>query len=178
MKPPYDAALVLGVELDADDAPTDELTRRVMAAADAYRQAMCSRMVLCGGRLPGHRRAEADVMARMMTALGVPKEALVIEDQSQDTMENCRNAAKLLGAEKRVLVVTSDYHLRRAVMTAKRVGFDADGLAAPMPDRSIRRRLTEACYILDLMMGWQDEGRGRPAWTYRLFACVFGENKH
>ena len=30
MRPPYDAALVLGVELDADDAPTEELARRVM----------------------------------------------------------------------------------------------------------------------------------------------------
>ena len=36
MRPPYDAALVLGVELDADDAPTEELARRVMAAARAY----------------------------------------------------------------------------------------------------------------------------------------------
>ena len=35
MRPPYDAALVLGVELDADDAPTEELARRVMAAARA-----------------------------------------------------------------------------------------------------------------------------------------------
>jgi len=30
VRPPYDAALVLGVELDADDAPTEELARRVM----------------------------------------------------------------------------------------------------------------------------------------------------
>ncbi len=178
MKPPYDAALVLGVELGADDAPTDELARRALAAAGAYRRDVCERLVLCGGKLPGHQLSEADVMARMLTALGVPKEALILENQSQDTMENCRNAAKLLDAKKRVLVVTSDYHLRRAVMTAKRVGFDADGLAAPMPDRSMKRRLTEACYILDLLMGWQDEGRGRPAWTYRLFARVFGENKH
>ena len=30
--------------------------------------------------------------------------------------------------------------------------------------------------FFDLLMGWQDEGKGRPAWTYRLFARVFGEN--
>ena len=33
----------------------------------------------------------------------------------------------------------------------------------------------EACYIADLLLGWQDEGRARPAWTYRLFARAFGE---
>ena len=42
MRPPYDAALVLGVELDADDAPTEELARRVMAAARAYRGGACA----------------------------------------------------------------------------------------------------------------------------------------
>ena len=97
MKPPYDAALVLGVELGANDAPTDELARRVTAAAEVYHRGACAKLVLCGGKLPGHRLAEADVMARMMTALGVSEEALILEDQSQDTMENCRNAANLIG---------------------------------------------------------------------------------
>ena len=178
MKPPYEAALVLGVELGANDAPTDELARRVMTAAGAYRRGICGRLVLCGGTLPGRHRAEADVMARMMTALGVPAEALMLEDQSQDTMENCRNAAKLLGTKKRVLVVTSDYHLRRAVMTARRVGFDADGLAAKLPEKNAKRNREEVCFTFDLLMGWQDEGKRRPAWTYRLFERVFGENKH
>ena len=86
MKPPYDAALVLGVELGANDAPTDELARRVTAAAEVYHRGACAKLVLCGGKLPGHRLAEADVMARMMTALGVSEEALILEDQSQDTL--------------------------------------------------------------------------------------------
>lgn len=175
MRPPYDAALVLGVELDADDAPTEELARRVMAAARAYRGGACARLVLCGGRLPGHRRSEAEVMARMLAALGVPKRSLILEDQSRDTMENCRNAAALLGGTERVLVVTSDYHLRRAVMTARRAGLRADGLAAKTTGGRVGKRLMEACYIADLLLGWQDEGRARPAWTYRLFARVFGE---
>ncbi len=74
MKPPYDAALVLGVELGANDAPTDELARRVTAAAEVYHRGACAKLVLCGGKQPGHRLAEADVMARMMTALGVSEE--------------------------------------------------------------------------------------------------------
>lgn len=175
MRPPYDAALVLGVELDEDDAPTEELARRVMAAARAYRSGACASLVLCGGCLPGHRRSEAEVMARMLAALGVPKRVLIWEDQSRDTMENCRNAAALLGGTGRVLVVTSDYHLRRAVMTARRAGLRADGLAAKTTGGRVGKRLMEACYIADLLLGWQDEGRARPAWTYRLFARVFGE---
>ena len=137
MRPPYDAALVLGVELDADDAPTEELARRVMAAARAYRGGVCASLVLCGGCLPGHRRSEAEVMARMLAALGVPKRVLIWEDQSRDTMENCRNAAALLGGTGRVLVVTSDYHLRRAVMRASR------GRAGGEDDRRARREAAD-----------------------------------
>ncbi len=75
-------------------------------------------------------------------------------------------------------MVTSDYHLRRAVMTARRVGFDADGLAAKLPEKNAKRNREEVCFTFDLLMGWQDEGKRRPAWTYRLFERVFGENKH
>ena len=46
MKPPYDAALVLGVELGANDAPTDELARRVTAAAEVYHRGACAKLVL------------------------------------------------------------------------------------------------------------------------------------
>lgn len=176
MKPPYDAALVLGVELGANDAPTDELARRVTAAAEVYHRGACAKLVLCGGKLPGHRLAEADVMARMMTALGVSEEALILEDQSQDTMENCRNAANLIGRKNRVLVVTSDYHLSRAVMTARRVGFDADGLAAKRPGRGCKAAADGSPVISLICCGLAGRGKGRPAWTYRLFARVFGEN--
>ena len=91
-----------------------------------------------------------------------------------DDLAASTNAA-LLGETGRVLVVTSDYHLRRAVMTARRAGLRADGLAAKTTGGRAGKRLMEACYIADLLIGWQDEGRARPAWTYRLFARVFGE---
>lgn len=58
-------------------------------------------------------------------------------------------------------------------MTARRVGFDADGLAAKLPDGDVKRRLMEACYIFDLLMGWQDEGKGRPGMTYGICAGVW-----
>ena len=48
---------------------------RVTAAAEVYHRGACAKLVLCGGKLPGHRLAEADVMARMMTALSVWDEA-------------------------------------------------------------------------------------------------------
>ena len=176
-----DAILLLGVELDQDDRPTEELLARADAAAKAYSRGLSKKIVVCGGRLPGHTVCEADVMASLLEARGVPDSVVIRENQSQDTMENLRFAARLLGGArgKCVLVVTSDYHLCRSVMTARRVGFKAKGLAAALEHDGAWRskRNKELAYMLDLVMGWQDEGRRRPQWTYRLFDFVFGKGK-
>ena len=75
------------------------------------------------------------------------------------------------------------YQAWRPKFTAKNakqavLAFDGDvydGLAAKTTGGRAGKRLMEACYIADLLLGWQDEGRARPAWTYRLFARMFGE---
>lgn len=172
----YDAILLLGVELGNGDQPTQELIARADAAAKAWQQAG-ARIVACGGVTQGHARAEADVMASLLLARGVPAEAILLEDQSRTTMENMRNAAQLLGGAKgrRVLIVTSDYHLRRSVMTARRVGFAARGFAALLPRDAAWKQCArkEWGYTLDLVMGWQDPGKTRPDWANRLFDAVF-----
>lgn len=177
----FDAILLLGVELDVHDQPTRELRLRVKEAADALHQGRAPRIIACGGTLPGHARAEAAVMAELLREAGVPQDALTLEAQSQDTMQNMRNAAAMLGGAKgrRVLVVTSDYHLRRAVMTARRVGFAAKGRAAALVHDAAWKQLRakELLYTLDLLAGWQDEGKGRPAWTYALFEKIFGKKE-
>lgn len=166
---------------------------RAQAMARVYQQlgADCGKLVLCGGVLPGHRVSEASVMAGMLEERGVPRGAMLQEAQSQDTMGNMRCAAGLLGGAKgkRVLVVTSDYHLRRAVMTAKRAGFDADGFSAgaiigviggdAQAARAQRARLRrmELCYIADLLLGWQDEGKSRPAWLRPAFDTIFNKKE-
>ncbi len=177
----YEAIVLLGLELGERDEPKPELTARVDAAALAYREGAAGKIVACGGVLEGHRLAEADVMAGMLQDRGVPDDAIIREDKSRDTMENLRNAAKLLGGAKgrRVLVVTSDYHALRARMTARRLGFRADVRGAALVHDEVWRRMRrkELCFLADLVMGWQDEGRSRPAWTVKLFARVFGEKR-
>ena len=172
-----DAIHVLGVELDAKDRPTDELAARIGAGLDAMERWPAAPVVLCGGVLPGHARAEADVMRGMMLARGADPARLLCERQSQTTMENLRFAKALLGGSKRphVLVVTSDYHRLRAVLTAGRNGMRARGFAVRLPRDAAWRtlRLKEWAYTLDLLMGWQDEGHSRPAFTQRAFDLVF-----
>lgn len=177
----YDAILLLGYGLDERDQATQELCLRVQAAARAYHEGPARVIVACGGTTPGHRVSEAEVMARLLCASGVPDTAIILEDKSQITIENMRFAAEKLGGArgKRVLVVTSDYHLRRAVLTAMRAGFRARGYAAVMEHDEAwkEKKGKELAYTVDMLVGWQDEGKSRPQWTYRLFDFVFGKKQ-
>ena len=175
-----DAILLLGVALGENDQPTEELRIRVREAAAAYREYLPERIriIPCGGVTPGHARSEADVMTELLLEMGIPGEDILRENQSQTTMENFTNAARLLGKPgARVLVVTSDYHVRRSVMTARRAGLRAKGRAAALGHDEAweQSKAKEIGYTVDLLMGWQDAGKTRPQWTYRLFDLVFGK---
>lgn len=175
----YDAILLLGYGLDENDQATQELKLRVKAAAQAYRVGYSDIIVACGGTTEGHHISEAEVMAALLKQEGIPGEAVLLENKSRITIENMRFAAQVLGGAKgkSVLVVTSDYHVRRSVLTAMRAGFRAKGYAAELPhDESWKeKRSKELAYTADMLLGWQDEGKSRPQWTYKLFDFVFGK---
>ncbi len=176
----YDALVLLGVELGEDDRPTEELEARVRQAAEVWKRLgqNCGQLVLCGGVLPGHGISEAEVMAEMFEKQGISRENVLLDKASQDTMGNMRCAAALLGgtAGKHILIVTSDYHVSRAVRTARRIGFQAEGMPAKLSiarKKRLKLSMMEVCYRLDLFLGWQDEGKSRPAFLRPLFDLVF-----
>ena len=175
----YDAILLLGYGLDENDQATPELQLRVKAAARAYREGYSDIIVACGGTTENHKISEAEVMQALLLEEGVPQECILLENKSQITIENMRFAANVLGGAKgkRVLVVTSDYHVRRSVLTAMRAGFRAKGYANVLPHDEAwqEKKSKELAYTVDMLLGWQDEGKSRPQWTYTLFDFVFGK---
>jgi len=97
-------------------------------------------VVVSGGRDFGGRPCtEADVMADYLIAHGMPASRLVRENRSTSTDENLRFSRQLLalrglGPDAPLVVVTSDFHLRRAERIARKAGFHAvSGVAAPTP---------------------------------------------
>ncbi len=87
-----------------------------------------------GAGVPG-RSAEAPLMARAAQALGVPREAISWESSSRNTYENALAARELLGGRPFVLV-TSAYHMPRAMETFRAVG--TDPIPAPCGQRTLR----------------------------------------
>ncbi len=127
----YDAIIVLGAQVKPDGTPNVQLQWRLDAAYEAWRKQPCT-IVVCGAQGADEPRPEGDVMRDYLLALGVPDEQILVDSSSFNTRENLHNAAVLMGREEvRVVVVTSDYHLPRALAMAEDAGFKASGIASP-----------------------------------------------
>jgi uncharacterized SAM-binding protein YcdF (DUF218 family) len=79
-----------------------------------------ARLIASGGAPPGHV-APALGYAQLARELGVKDEALILSDRSLDTSSEARAVVKILGTMP-FLLVTSAYHMPRAVWLMRRSG--------------------------------------------------------
>ncbi len=126
-----DYAIVLGLALENGKPAPDLLSRLDSARSylDRYPEA---RLILTGGNADENGLTEAAVMRDILTGAGVSPDRLILEDQAQSTVENFRNIAGLVSSEAPVVMISSDYHMDRAVRTAAENGF-AQVMRLPAP---------------------------------------------
>ena len=100
--PQADAILVLGGESQA----------RPITAARLYREGVASKIFIIG-------TGDHETNRRALLSGGVPEDRITIERESKSTLENADFAKPLLEAAgvRRVLLVTSSFHARRALAT-------------------------------------------------------------
>lgn len=134
---PVDVVVVLGAGLKHGRA-TPTLERRIDAAARYLLTHPDLPVVACGGVSPGQNVSEAETIRNGLVARGISRDRILLEDRSTSTEENLRFARSLLsapssGARPRALITTSNFHLARAKLIARRAGFDPFGLPASTP---------------------------------------------
>ena len=124
----YDGIIVLGAQVLPSGEPSVQLRWRLDKAKEYYEKAPCY-MVVCGGRAGKEPAPEGDVMRAILLAEGLPPEQVISDPHSADTKQNIRNAWTILEGLgcKRPLIVTSDYHLPRALQIAGDAGIAAQG---------------------------------------------------
>ncbi|MGE5152076.1 MAG: YdcF family protein, partial [Rhodospirillaceae bacterium] len=97
-------------------------------AARLWKRGVAPRIIVSGGAFlaqnGGPPTPEADAMRVFLIDLGVPADAITDEGQALNTIENIRNVRAIIGTG-RVALVTSAYHMPRALQLAKRAGLNA-----------------------------------------------------
>lgn len=130
--PVYDDAdwvVVLGAQVRGVE-PSPMLQRRIDKAVEYARSHPDVRIVVCGGRGEDEGASEASVMASVMTDAGVEEGRLILEDRSVNTRQNLSFAKELIGEDHpRAVIVSDGFHLYRASLLAKELGYDASTLA-------------------------------------------------
>ncbi len=142
---PRPVVVVPGAGLQAGGSPSVYLERRLAAARDLYQAGTVQAILASGdGRSPYHDEPAA--MAAWLAAQGVPADAVLQDPGGLDTHDTCARAHDVFGVD-RAVVVTQDYHVRRALFSCARAGIDVVGIGvsaqSETPTRSFVWHLRE-----------------------------------
>lgn len=118
--------------------------QRVFTAVALWKKLPGARLVVAGGA--GWNIREAEPMANLAMQLGVPPEAVEIENRSRNTWQNARNVAALSPpVPRRIWLVTSAVHMPRAVDAFRAWGFEPCAWPSDLPE--IRIHLWSGVFI-------------------------------
>lgn len=149
-----DVIIVLGAQVKPDGTPSEALRRRLTAALEAYREKQ-QIIIVCGAQGANEPRAEGDVMRDWLLEQGVPAEDVIGETASFNTRQNLEYAKAMMEHRElsQALVVTSDYHVARALELCRQVGISATGKGSPSkPEYFIKNHFREGLSWIKLWL--------------------------
>ena len=127
-----DCLILLGAQVRGK-VPSRALRRRIEKAFDYLKSHPGTYVILSGGQGAGEEITEAKAMESALSEAGIERKRLIMEERSTSTLENLKFSKRLLPASAvRVGIVTSNFHLYRALELAKKLGYRAPvGIGAP-----------------------------------------------
>lgn len=123
-----DCILVLGAGVRKDNTPTSMLNDRLEAAIQLYKDNKAAKIIMSGD----HGREDYDevnVMKRFAIEKGVPSSDIFMDHAGFSTYESIYRAKEIFQVQK-MIIVTQDYHLYRALYIANELGIEAVGYAS------------------------------------------------
>lgn len=150
-----DTLVVLGSQVIGKPAvapPT--LANRLTVAANYLHDNPRTKVVVCGGQGDDETASEASVMAAYLIKKGINPSRIYLEDKSRRTAQQFVYANKVLPLGKTV-VVSSDFHLLRYVMLAKRSGItNISALPAPLSFKNFDKYIALIREPLAIINSW------------------------
>lgn len=125
-----DYIVVLGSGINGTKV-TPLLAARIEKGIDLLSSNPNAVLIMSGGRGPGEDIAEGEAMAAYAVEQGVDQERVIVEAKSVSTQENLLFSRKLMEKENpKIVIVTTAYHVFRALLLAKQQGIKCVGFGA------------------------------------------------
>jgi uncharacterized SAM-binding protein YcdF (DUF218 family) len=133
-----DYVIVLGCQVVGEYASLPLLSRGY-AAVRYLNKNPETKVIVTGGQGPGENIPEAESLKSLLLENKIEKEKIFLEDKSKNTMENLIFSNELYNLlDKNILIVTSDYHMFRALSIAKKLNYSN---VSGLPSKSQRKVL-------------------------------------
>lgn len=125
-----DCILVLGAGVRADGSPSDMLSDRLTIGTELYQKGAAPKLLMSGDHTKSNYD-EVGVMKRFATNLDIPSEDVFKDHAGVCTYDSIYRAKEIFGVHK-MIIVTQEYHLYRALYIAEQLGIDAYGVSASL----------------------------------------------
>lgn len=126
----FDCILVLGAGVRSDGSPSDMLSDRMDTGIALYLGGASDRLLMSGD----HGRSDYDEVNAMKQGAvnaGIDPDAVFCDHAGFSTYDSIYRARDIFSA-KRVLIVSQEYHLYRALYIAEKLGLEAYGVSADL----------------------------------------------
>lgn len=123
-----DCIVVLGCQVRSDGTPSHMLEDRLKRGVALYELGAAPKLLMSGDHgTQGYD--EVNTMKRYALEAGIPSQDVFMDHAGFSTYETIYRAKEIFGAE-RIVVVTQQYHLYRAMYIAQAMGMEVYGVAA------------------------------------------------
>ena len=93
------------------------------------------KIITSGGKGRGEKTSEAKAISQILKSGGINSKRIYLEEKSRNTFENIKFSQEILMdlegdnlSSKKIIIVSSDFHIFRSLMIAQTLGLDAFGL--------------------------------------------------
>lgn len=124
----FDCIIVLGCFVRPDGSPSSMLYDRLDVGCSLYESGVSPKILMSGDH-GQHEYDEVNNMKNFAIERGIPDDDIFMDHAGFSTYDSMYRARDIFGCKK-VLIVTQEYHLYRALYVAEKLGLDAYGVAA------------------------------------------------
>ena len=162
----FDYVIIHGAGLIDGEKVSKLLQQRIDKAILVYsKDPSPTKLIPSGGRGSDENISEAEAMKRYLLGQGIPGSDIILEDKSTTTFENLRFSKDIIESRegrKYTALVTSNYHVYRALRYCRRVGLKCKGIGSHVafyywPCALIREFIaihTEKKHAILFTLGW------------------------
>ena len=150
-----DCIVVLGCQVKDDGKPSDMLADRLRRGIELYNQGVAPKIIMSGDH--GQKEYdEVNTMKQVAVDAGIPSNDIFMDHAGFSTYDSCYRAKEIFKVEK-IIIVTQEYHLYRALYIADCIEMEACGVNADyrtyfnqsMRDiREVLARVKDFLYVL------------------------------